>query len=63
MSRKGKKRQQAKSKRPPKPQFSLGRYYRHYRETFNRIFKWTGIIAGALAILVLAVVLIKKSGI
>lgn len=62
MSRKGKKRQQQKAKRPPKPQFSLGRYYRHYRQNFHQIFKWAAIGAGAIAIVAVAVIVIGKSG-
>jgi tetratricopeptide (TPR) repeat protein len=63
MSRKGKLRQQAKAKRParPKPTFRL--YYRQFNETFHKIFLWLGIVAGAVALVVIAVLIIRKLGV
>lgn len=63
MSRKGRLRQQAKAKHPPRPKPTFGRYYRHYRDTFHRIFRWAGIAAGAIALVVIAVVVVKKLGV
>lgn len=63
MSRKGKRRKQAKAKRPPRPKPTFGRYYRHYRDTFHKIFRWAGIAVGAIALVILAVVVVKKLGI
>jgi hypothetical protein len=62
MSRKGKLRQQAKAKRParPKPTFRL--YYRQFNETFHKIFLWAGIVAGAVALVFVAVLIIRKLG-
>ncbi len=59
MSRKGKRRQEEKAKRPVRPKPTFGRYYRHYRETFNKIFLWAGIIAGAVAIVAVVVLLLQ----
>ncbi len=63
MSRKGKRRQQAKAKRPARPKPTFGRYYRHYRDTFHKIFRWAGIAAGAIALVIIAVVIVKKLGV
>jgi tetratricopeptide (TPR) repeat protein len=60
MSRKGKRRQQAKAKRPPRPKPTFGRFYRHNAEAFHKIFRWAGIIAGAIALVFVAVVVVKK---
>jgi hypothetical protein len=64
MSRKGKRKQQAKAKRPaPPPKPTLGRYYRHHRETIHKVLRWAGITAGAVVLVALAVFLLQKHSI
>ncbi|TFH64130.1 MAG: hypothetical protein E4G91_06785 [Candidatus Zixiibacteriota bacterium] len=63
MSRKGKHRQQAKAKRPARPKPTFGRYYRHNIETFHKIFRWVGISAGAIALVIIAIVIVQKLGV
>jgi tetratricopeptide (TPR) repeat protein len=63
MSRKGKLRQQAKARRPSRPKPTLGLYYRYNIETFHKIFRWAGIIAGAIALVIIAVVIVKQFGV
>jgi|GEM_PF-3110965 len=60
MSRKGKLRQQAKAKRPTRPKPTFGRYYRYNVEIFHKIFRWVGVSAGAIALVIIAVVVVKK---
>jgi tetratricopeptide (TPR) repeat protein len=63
MSRKGRLRQRAKAKRPARPKPTLKLYYRQYNETFHKIFRWLGIAAGAAALVVIAILIIKKLGV
>jgi tetratricopeptide (TPR) repeat protein len=63
MSRKGKRRQQEKAKRPPRPKPTFGRYYRHNIEFFHKVFRWTGIIGGAAALVIIGIVVVKKLGV
>ena len=61
MSRKGRRKQQAKAKRPaPPPSFTLGRFYRFHRETFHKVFSYTGLAVGAIAVIVVAIWLLQR---
>jgi hypothetical protein len=64
MSKKKKKKQPAKAKRPSKPpQPSLGRYYRHHKKKIRKIGTWVGIGLAALVVISVAFVLVRKYGV